>query len=206
MNMTSVDLKRFDLQMRQWVEYLVDSVRIEHRLTGNIASLIYEDIKNISPDSRAELIESISNPIPIENRLEKLCAFQGWADIANNLSKNPFITRAQIIVQNYICFVYLNDSCFKNLKKYVQNGSVTKKCCNFLINNPVRAFRNAIAHSNWKYSDDFSEIIFYAKKGHSDADPIIELRVSNVDLNFWQFLARCTAYTAFLTLTHDSKQ
>lgn len=192
--------------MRQWVEYLVDSVRIEHRLTGNIASLIYEDIKNISPDSRAELIKSISNPIPIENRLEELCAFQGWMDIANNLFKNPCITRAQIIVQNYICFVYLNDSCFKSLKKYVKNGSVTKKCCNFLINNPVRAFRNAIAHSNWKYSDDFSEIIFYARKGHSEADPIIEWRVSNVELNFWQFLARCTAYTAFLTLNHDSKQ
>lgn len=90
------------------------------------------------------------------------------------------------------------------MKKYAGSGSVTKKCCSYLINNPIRAFRNAVAHSNWKYSNDFRKIIFYAKKGDSKDEPMIEWEVSDVDLNFWQSLARCTAYTAYLTISkHD---
>ena len=121
-------------------------------------------------------------------------------DIAHNLPRNPCITRAQVIVQNYVCFVYLGEACFKNLKKYLEPGSVAKKCCNFLVNNPVRAFRNAIAHSNWKYNDDFSGIIFYARKGHQAAEPMTEWKLSDKDLAFWQSLARCTAYTALSCL------
>jgi len=189
--------------MQQWSKNLVNSVCIEENSTNKIATIIHNEIKIIEQHERIELLQLLSSPVTIENRMEELQAFQGWMDIANNISKNPYITRAQIIVQNYICFVYLNDSCYKNLKKYVPNGSITKKCCNFLINNPVRALRNAMAHSNWKYNNDFSKIIFYAKKGNSESDPIIEWEVSNIELAFWQSLARCTAYTSFLTLTHN---
>jgi hypothetical protein len=87
------------------------------------------------------------------------------------------------------------------LKQYVEPGSVAKKCCKFLINNPVRAFRNAIAHSNWKYNDDFSGIIFYARKGDQASEPMTEWQVGEESLAFWQALSRCTAYTAFLCLT-----
>lgn len=187
--------------MSQWKESLEDSVGIERDFTNKIASLMHEEIVSIPKDKREELFWLLSDPIPVENRMEELRAFQGWMDIANNLLKNPCVTRAQIIVQNYICFVYLNDSCYKKLKKYVYSGSVAKKCCNYLINNPIRAFRNAMAHSNWKYSDDCSKIIFYAKKGDSKIEPMVEWEVSNADLAFWQSLARCTAYTAYLTIS-----
>jgi len=122
-------------------------------------------------------------------------------DIAQDF-KNPYIKRAQVIVQNYVCFVYLGDACFKILKQYLKAGSVTKKCCNFLLNNPVRTFRNAIAHSNWKYKDDFSGIIFYARKEHKTTDPMVEWYVENKTLDFWQALARCIAYTSLLCLDY----
>ena len=199
-NKAKIKLNSFDLQMSQWSRYLKNSVKIGNKLTDCIATSISEDIREIDNDHKIKLIRSISNPISIQDRIDELIAFQGWMDIANDLFKNPCITRAQIIVQNYICFVYLNDSCFKILKQFVKLGSVTKKCCNFLINNPVRAFRNAISHSNWKYSDDFLKIIFHARKGHLDTDPVVEWSVSNTDLAFWQSLARCTAYVAYLSL------
>jgi hypothetical protein len=197
----AMSFQSLDLQMQQWTELLVDSARIERKFSGKIATMMHEEMASFTKDTREELFQLLSDPIPIENRLEELQAFQGWMNIANNLLKNPCVTRAQIIVQNYICFVYLNDSCYKNLRKYASNGSVTKKCCDYLINNPIRAFRNAIAHSNWKYSDDHKKIIFYAKKGNSESEPMIRWEVSDVDLDFWQSLARCTAYTAYLTIS-----
>lgn len=196
-----MSFQSLDLQMQQWTELLVDSVRIERKFSDKIASMMHEEIANFAKDTRIKLFELLSDPIPVENRLEELWAFQGWMDIANNLLKNPCVTRAQIIVQNYICFVYLNDSCYKNLRKYASSGSVTKRCCDYLINNPIRAFRNAISHSNWKYSNDHKKIIFYAKKGNSEDEPMIRWEVSDIDLDFWQSLARCTAYTAYLTIS-----
>ena len=188
-----------DRQMQEFASLFISEVKIPKEKTNKIASIIADEIIKIPDQAKKEIVDSISNPIPIQDRLNELTAFQGWMDIARN-SGNPYITRAQVIVQNYVCFVYLSEACFKTLKKYLEPGSVAKKCCNFLINNPVRAFRNAIAHSNWKYQDDFSGIIFYAQKGDQDSEPMTEWQVGEKSLAFWQALSRCTAYTAFLCL------
>lgn len=187
------------MQMQEWDSFLINEVKIPKDKTHQISSLIAEEIARIPKESKKEIISSISNPIPMEDRLEELRAFQGWMDIAHN-HRSPYISRAQVIVQNYVCFVYLGEACFKILKKYLEPGSVAKKCCNYLLNNPVRAFRNALAHSNWKYHDDFSSIIFYARKGDQASEPMIKWEVSGKDLGGWQALARCTAYTILTCL------
>lgn len=105
-----MSFQSLDQQMQQWKEFLVDSVRINRDFVNNIASMIHEEIACVTKDKRKELFELLSDPIPVENRLEELRAFQGWMDTANNLLGNPCVTRAQVIVQNYICFVYLGDS------------------------------------------------------------------------------------------------
>lgn len=127
-------------------------------------------------------------------------AFQIFMDIVHKSEKHPAIVRAQVIVQNYICFVYLTDSCFSVLRKHVSNESACKKCCNFLVNNPIRAFRNAIAHSNWCYKSDFSGIRYWARKGTDLNEPLNEFEVNQDDLSFWQAVARCTAYAAYENL------
>jgi hypothetical protein len=197
--MNPIGWDQFDRQMHQFASFFVNEVKIPAEKTDKIASIIADEINKIPAKSKREIVNSISNPIPIQDRLNELTAFQGWMDIAHD-SRNPYITRAQVIVQNYVCFVYLGEACFKTLKQYLEPGSVAKKCCNFLINNPVRAFRNAVAHSNWKYKDDFSGIIFYARKGHQASEPMVEWQVEDKSLAFWQALSRCTAYTAFLCL------
>lgn len=202
MVMTNWDF--LDNQMKEWATFFLNDVKISKEKTNRISSNIAEEISQIQTKSKKEIMALISNPIPIQKRLEELEAFQGWMDLIHN-SKSPLIVRAQVIVQNYICFVYLGDFCFKPIRKFLEDGGVAKKCCNYLINNPIRAFRNALAHSNWKYSDDFSGITFYAHKGDQKTGKMEEWIVSQKDLAFWQALARCTAYTVLLSLNFNGK-
>jgi hypothetical protein len=109
-------------------------------------------------------------------------------------SANPGLTRAQVITQNYICFVYLGDACFKILRRKYDKNTVTGLCCRYLTDNPVRAFRNAISHANWRYASDFKGIKFWAKKGSDPNEQMIEWYASDMDIEFWQMLARCVAY------------
>ncbi len=108
---------------------------------------------------------------------------------------HPAIIRAQVITQNYICFVYFREGWFTGIGKVVSADSVTKKVSCFLTNNPVRRFRNAIAHGNWSYSEDFSSLIYWAKK-HDTDEALTQYRVSQLDLDFWQMIIRCTAYAS----------
>jgi len=121
-------------------------------------------------------------------------------DQAHSIRNNPFVTRAQVLSQNYICFVYLPEACFRVLSKVCPSGSATKKCAQFLSNNPVRAFRNAVAHSNWKYRADFGAIVYWARKGSDPDEPLQQFEVEQNDLSFWQAISRCVAYAAYSNL------
>jgi hypothetical protein len=112
--------------------------------------------------------------------------------------KNPFVTRAQVVTQNYMCFVYLSESLFLALRKLAPEGSQSKKCAKFLTDDPIRSLRNAIAHANWKYNEDYSGLIYYARKG--DSITLDQFAVNQSKLDFWQALARCTAYAIFQNL------
>src|SRR5262249_11910426 len=105
-----------------------------------------------------------------------------------------------VLSQNYICFVYLPEACFRVLSKVCPNGSATKKCAQFLSNNPVRAFRNAIAHANWMYRADFGGLIYWARNGSDQNEPLEKFEVAQNDLAFWQALSRCVAYSAYSNL------
>jgi hypothetical protein len=47
---------------------------------------------------------------------------------------------------------------------------------------------------------DYSGLVFWARKGDDPTQDPSRFEVSQNDLNFWQSLARCTAYAAFTTL------
>jgi len=191
-------MKFLDRQMRVWSSRLVAELKIKSEDARKLATTIASEVRWLSTENKKEIIEA--SPVEIKHRYEELLAFQNWMDIAHKSERHPAIVRAQVIVQNYICFVYLNESCFNILRKHLPRGSASKKCCNFLVNNPVRAFRNAIAHSNWCYKDNFSGIRYWARKGADLNEPIIEFEVNQEDLSFWQSVARCTAYAAYENL------
>lgn len=190
--------QQIDMQMSQFALRLVSEVRVSSDAATKLATTIATDIRFLDATQKAEIRQA--TPIPLEDRLAELQSFQNWMEHAGSVSGNPFVRRAQVLTQNYICFVYLPESCFKVLAKACPVGSTTRKCAQFLSNNPVRAYRNAIAHANWTYRQDFEAIIYWAKKGSEPTDPLERFEVEQGDLSFWQALSRCVAYSALSNL------
>lgn len=187
-----------DRQLEYWSDKLQSDVKISENDCSKIATTVAKDVRWLSREQKEEI--RVSSPVDLSSRYNELIAFQTWMDIVNNSQQHPAVVRAQVIVQNYICFVYLNESCFRVLKKFFPNGGSSKKCCNYLVNNPIRAFRNAIAHSNWCYKKDFTGLLYWSRKGDRPDEPLHKFEVSNSELAFWQTLARGVAYAAFENL------
>jgi hypothetical protein len=191
-------MTNFDNQLYQFKNRLIKDLKISEQNSDKVASLIAEEIRK----NKSTLITKMEEvtPIEIKTRLEELSSFQEMMDTFNKMVPRPEIVRSQVITQNYVCFVYLKDTLFEVLKQNAENGSTLKKCTKFLLDNPVRAFRNSIAHGNWKYKDDFSGLEFWARKGIGTNEPMTKFEVSQDELNFWQTLSRCLGYTSYLTL------
>ena len=94
----------------------------------------------------------------------------------------------------------LGEALFKILAKSAPRDSLTRKCARFLTDNPVRAFRNAVAHGNWRYREDFAGLIFWARKGSDPTEELQQFEVLQHELDFWQTCARGVAYAAYLHL------
>jgi hypothetical protein len=187
-----------DKQMKSFEAQLTSEVKLTPKMAAKLATTIADDIRFLSIDQKDEIKEA--SPVSLADRLDELQAFQGWMDQASTVHNNPFITRTQVISQNYICFVYLSEACFRSLAKVCPTGSAAKKCAQFLSNNPIRAFRNAIAHANWTYRKDFHAIIYWARKGNDSDEPLEKFEVEQEVLLFWQALSRCVAYAAYSNL------
>ncbi len=190
--------QHLDNQMQAFSARLTSEVGLTHEMAAKLAMTIAADVRLLSPEQKVEI--RAASPVPLSDRLVELQAFQGWMDQAHTIRNNPFVTRAQVLLQNYICFVYLPEACFRVLQKACPSGSATKKCAQFLSNNPVRAFRNAVAHANWTYRSDFGAIIYWARKGSDPNDPLERFEADQNDLAFWQALSRCVAYAAYSNL------
>jgi hypothetical protein len=142
--------ERLDRQLKAFSDRLIKAVGISEQETTKVATSIAAEVRFLEPGSRAEV--HAAGPVPLGDRLDELQTFQAWMDLASTVRGNAAVTRAQVIIQNYVCFVYLNEASFRALRKVSKPGSVTQRCCTYLTDNPVRAFRNAIAHSNWTYA------------------------------------------------------
>jgi hypothetical protein len=191
-------MKHLDDQMQVWGPRLRDDLNVSPGASQRLATSIERDVNALPADVRAAALRA--TPVSLRERLDELTAFQGFMDMASGVCRMPPLARAQVIVQNYVCFVYLGDACFRVLRRSAPAGSTLQRCCQFLTDNPVRAFRNAMAHGNWQYMPDYSGLVFWARKGDDPTQDPSRFEVSQNDLNFWQSLARCTAYAAFTTL------
>jgi hypothetical protein len=187
-----------DQQMVAYGELLQRQVRLDGNVCAKLATTVAADVRFLPADVKSELLAA--SPVPIADRLNELRSFQAWMDVAQT-SRHPAVTRAQVVTQNYICFVYLPESCFRVLSKHCASGSAAKKCSAFLTNNPVRAFRNAIAHANWTYRQDYGALVYWARKGAEPDEPLQRFEVEQAELSFWQSLSRCVAYAALSNLS-----
>lgn len=194
-------MQHLDAQLREWTTRLNEDVKIPIDQCQRVATLIQEEVKALEDKDRAKVLNA--SPVPLDARVQELQAFQSWTEAVHDVSGSPPVVRAHVITQNYVCFVYLKDACFEALRRVMPSESVTKRCCKFLVNNPVRAFRNAVAHGNWKYMEDYSGIEFWSYKGRKKEDkPMPRWEASQQDLDFWQDIAKVTAYSSFTALAN----
>ena len=119
--------------MRSFAPYLRDQFGITPPQSNHLASEIADEIQKLP----REELNSVAgaDPVGAQARLDELKGFQMFMDIVHAVEPHPAVIRAQVVNQNYICFVYLGDACFKALRKAAPSGSVTRKCCQFLIDN-----------------------------------------------------------------------
>jgi len=201
-------MENLDRQLYRYSDRLKEDVGIDKIHLNSICSTIYSELGQLSNENLLEI--EIASPVSLKLRIEELTAFNMMMDRVNTqLSKYPEIVRSQVIAQNYIAFVYLKDNCFEVTKKIMPSGTLTRRICQFLLNNQVRAFRNAIAHGNWQYANDFSAIKYYAYKGESipstEGKEMCEFIVENSELEFWQALSRATGYTIYTHIIENRK-
>jgi len=193
-----MNYERLDRQLKAFSDRLIEAVGLNEQETGKVATSVAAEVRFLEPASRAEV--HAAGPVPLRDRLDELQAFQAWMDLASTVRGSAAVTRAQVIVQNYVCFVYLNEACFRALRRVSKPGSVTRRCCAYLTDNPVRAFRNAIAHSNWTYAPDFHGLVYWARKGSDSEEALSRFDASQRDLDFWQALSRGVAYAAYTSI------
>lgn len=190
--------ERLDRQLKTFSDRLTEAVGLEDQETGKVATSVAAEVRFLERASRAEV--DAAGPVPLRDRLAELQAFQAWMDVASTVRGNAAVTRAQVIVQNYVCFVYLGEACFRALRRTSKPGSITRRCCEYLTDNPIRAFRNAIAHSNWTYAPDFSGLVYWARKGSDPDEALSRFEVAQRELDFWQALSRGVAYAAYTSI------
>jgi hypothetical protein len=103
-------MDHLDKQMQQWSTRLRDDLKINPPESNQLATTITKEVAAL-PDEVKQRVKASSH-IPLEIRTEELVAFQGYMDIVRANGRHPAIVRAQVVYQNYICFVYLGESCF----------------------------------------------------------------------------------------------
>jgi hypothetical protein len=191
--MDTSPIDQLDVRMREFSSRLRDDLRISPPESNNLATAIRREVQELGPENRP--IPDSGSPLSLTDRIGLLNAFLVWWATESGRPGNV----GQIMALNYMCFVYLGESHFKKLRKWPP-GSLCRKCGTFLTDNPVRAFRNALAHGNWRGSFDNQGIDFWARKGEDSTEPLERFRVAVADLNFWHSLAITTAYASLIAL------
>jgi hypothetical protein len=189
-------MRHLDAQVSKYSTLLVSEVGLDPAIADRLATTVAAELRFLSVEAKAEILAS--SPVDVAARLDELTAFQSFMEQVHAAKPHPAFVRAQVLYQNYVCFVYLGEACFRVLAKSAPTGSASRKCSRFLTDNPVRAFRNAIAHGNWTYKSDFTGLVFWARKGSEPSEALSQFEVSQNELNFWQSLARCVGYAAYL--------
>jgi hypothetical protein len=189
-------MQHLDRQLSAFSDDLQRLVGLTADESQKVTTLVSADVRFLPREVKAEIWAA--SPVPLSARRDELIAFQAWNDFAHSVKANPAITRAQVIVQNYVCFSYLKDACFDVIARKAAADSVAARCSRFLTTGPVRDFRNAFSHANWHYKPDFTGLKCWVLEDARRRDgQLREFAVSQPELNFWQALARSVAYATY---------
>jgi hypothetical protein len=98
-----------DRQLARWRDRLTRELRVPPAAAEALASTIVQEIADLDRGVRTRLRPV--GQVSLKDRLSELVAFQAFMDSVPP-NAPPQIVRAQVIVQNYICFVYLGEAYF----------------------------------------------------------------------------------------------
>lgn len=189
-------MKHLNQQLAVFRDRLCGEVGLKAEDATRVATLVAADIRFLPLEAKTEI--KAASQVPLSARFEELVAFQAWSDFATSVRSNPAITRASVVVQNYICFVYLKDACFEVVARRAAGGSVAARSAEYLSRGAVRDFRNAFSHANWRYNATFTGLeCWVLEDARNRSGPMRHFEVSQGDLNFWQALSRGVAYATY---------
>ncbi|MBI4559665.1 MAG: hypothetical protein HY706_18915 [Candidatus Hydrogenedentes bacterium] len=192
----AVKMRRLDQQLARYESELRRDVFLRSDECGKVATLVAADVRFLPSEVKDEI--RVASPVPLTARYDELVAFQAWNDFAASIKSRPEVTRAQVIVQDYICFAYLKDACFEVIAAKAMSESVAARCAKFLTSGAVRDFRNAFAHANWCYKPDYSGLkCWVLEDARKKSGSLRSFEVSQHSLNFWQALSRGIAYATY---------
>lgn len=188
-----------DNQIEQFASYLTSEVGIDKNQIKTVATEITNEIATLSTEQLQKI--QLDSLIPLESRRAELEGFQRMMDfIRTNKINDAGVIRAQVITQNYICFVYLKDSYFRTFQNLMPSITITHRCCKFLTSARIRKFRNSIAHGNWNYKTDFGGLEYWDYQENKKDKGYEYFEVLQDELNFWQTLSRGVAYSSILSV------
>ncbi len=95
--------QHLDRQIGKFSERLTGELGLNDQEVDRVATLVAAEVRFLESSARGEIFAA--SPIPLRARLDELGAFQAFMDGASG-SPIPAVIRAQVIVQNYVCFVY----------------------------------------------------------------------------------------------------
>jgi hypothetical protein len=189
-------LKSLDVRLRAFSTPLKNDLGIAPPESDMLATTINKEMCGIDLTKLPTLVGE--TPLSLGDRFQMLMSFFSWWNVCPEPKGASNI--GHIAAMNYMCFVFLGEACFKALRKELPSGSVGQKCCVYLTDNPIRAFRNALAHGNWRPRLDHSGIDFWARKGSDPSEKMTRFRVDIETMNFWIFLSATTAYASLSAL------
>lgn len=199
-------LSTFDQQLARHELKLRDELQIDAFSVRRLASKVWEDVSALATERRQLIVES--SPVSPRDRIhqiEQTIAFNAACnpDLFANV---PGVAYAHTITLSYISVVYLSETLFDVIYKILEPNSPGKKSAAYLRNNPVRAFRNALAHGHWKFRSDGTAIEYWARKGSTGTEPMAKWEVSQNDLVFWYSLSRAVGYAALKAVLTTSTE
>jgi hypothetical protein len=92
-----------DRRLKRYSARLVEAVGLDSHEASRLATLVAAEIRFLEPSARTQIVAA--SPVPLRDRLDELRAFQSWMDLVSRIRGNPEVSRAQLVVQNYVCFV-----------------------------------------------------------------------------------------------------
>lgn len=118
MNIEPIRYQWLDGQLKRFSDRLVAAVGLDEQEAAKVATSVAAEVRFLEPVARGQILAV--SPVPLRDRLDELRAFQEWMELASKITGSAAVTRAQVITQNYVCFVYLGEACFRAPSKGLQ--------------------------------------------------------------------------------------